>query len=395
MFIRFCALFFCFLGTSLVFAQGIPKRFSLVDTKLLYRLDKNLRYLDLRLQQQIKDHESYINYHKEFGEAQLAASRLILTLPKNEAEEERGYALQLKALKMLRRHEFLVREQSQPSYNTYKDEQQGEYHRQIETLLKTLEQSGKHPRLTNTEHISKFYHRMQQVSHVAMPSYPPPLLEKYKAEAKQWANTKPTNTSVFDPLNAVLRSVFMHETGAVAEEFIAFLNSDQCTLSKQERESTIKRLEAVRRRCAGSVLNLYGKTINDREFDWTSYRGRYVYLIFDYAEGPWLQGLPDLREIDADFRKHGFEIVFVGIREPDERFQQIMEREKISWTVISESLSIKAGMSAQSEYYAIDTVSTILLVDQQGKIIHTYASGSSLRDMLTTLLPKDEQAASD
>lgn len=187
----------------------------------------------------------------------------------------------------------------------------------------------------------------------------------------------------------------MHETGAVAEEFIAFLNSDQCTLSKQERESTIKRLEAVRRRCAGSVLNLYGKTINDREFDWTSYRGRYVYLIFDYAEGPWLQGLPDLREIDADFRKHGFEIVFVGIREPDERFQQIMEREKISWTVISESLSIKAGMSAQSEYYAIDTVSTILLVDQQGKIIHTYASGSSLRDMLTTLLPKDEQAASD
>ena len=140
----------------------------------------------------------------------------------------------------------------------------------------------------------------------------------------------------------------------------------------------------------GSEFNLYGKTLDDEDFDWESLRGKYVLIKFTATWcGPCKREIPGMLEAYEKYRDKGLEIVSVYIweREPNAvtTVRQTVEGEKLPWIIISESLTSKSGQPPQGEAFGIDGVPTMLLVDKEGKVLATEARGTRLQQELQKL----------
>jgi len=123
-----------------------------------------------------------------------------------------------------------------------------------------------------------------------------------------------------------------------------------------------------------SAFTLYGKTLDDEDFDWESLRGKYVLVKFTATWcPPCKMQIPGMLEAHKQYHDKGFEIVsvYIGEEEPNAvaTVRRAVEQDKLPWIIISESLTAKAGQPPQGEFYGIQGVPTILLVDKEGKII--------------------------
>ncbi len=139
----------------------------------------------------------------------------------------------------------------------------------------------------------------------------------------------------------------------------------------------------------GSELKLYGRTLEDKEFDWGSYRGKYVLVEFTASWcGPCRGEAPNLLKAYEKYKDKDFTIVAVGIWDEAENLKEMVKEDKLPWTVISEELSEKAGMPKQGDHFGIKGVPTILLVDKDGKVIDLDLRGEVLQRKLAQLLDK-------
>ena len=135
---------------------------------------------------------------------------------------------------------------------------------------------------------------------------------------------------------------------------------------------------------------LYGKTIQDEDFDWESLRGKYVLVKFTATWcGPCHGEIPGMLEAYEKYRDKGLEIVsvYIGEQEPNAvaTVKNYVEGKKLPWIIISESLSKKAGQVPQGEFFNIQGVPMMLLVDKEGKIIAENARGENLKRELKKL----------
>ena len=141
---------------------------------------------------------------------------------------------------------------------------------------------------------------------------------------------------------------------------------------------------------AGPEFNLYGKTLDNADFDWASLRGKYVLVKFTATWcGPCKMEIFGMLEAYENYHDKGLEIVSVYIweQEPnaDATVRQFVEKEKLPWIIISESLTKKAGLPPQSETFEIQSVPTMLLVDKEGKVLAAGARGTRLKQELKKL----------
>ena len=140
----------------------------------------------------------------------------------------------------------------------------------------------------------------------------------------------------------------------------------------------------------GADFNLYGKTILDEDFDWESLRGKYVLVKFTATWCPACQAMiPELLEAYKKYHDKGLEIVsvYVGEREPNAAatVKNHVETKKLPWTILSESLTMKAGLPPQGDSFDVPWLPTILLVDKEGKVIATGLFGKTLKRKLEKL----------
>ena len=124
----------------------------------------------------------------------------------------------------------------------------------------------------------------------------------------------------------------------------------------------------------GSDFPLYGKTLDDEDFDWESLRGKYVLVKFTATWcGPCAAAIPEMLEAYEKYHDKGFEIVSVYILEDEwdavATVRRFVEQEKLPWVILSESLTIKGGQPSQRATFGIQRVPTKVLVDKEGKII--------------------------
>jgi thiol-disulfide isomerase/thioredoxin len=230
--------------------------------------------------------------------------------------------------------------------------------------------------------------------------------EKFHNELKTWLN-KPfvTHRSV---IRSSLRRAKTYATTIAKDdpdffpqfvhELIDYVKSPENTLAESVKKEILEQLEAITRTKQGNDLKLYGKTLDDKDFDWNSLRGNNVIVKFTATWcGPCKAELSGLISAYEKYKGKGLKIVSIYIWERGDDSDKIVENvkkfakdENISWLIVSEALTEKAGQPKQGIFYGIQSVPTMLLIDKDGKIIDTNARGEHLQKKLAELFPDEK-----
>jgi len=341
--------------------------------------------------------EMYLPYIETISEAGIASAERILVIAKDDKEKLTGYQMLVQGLKQRDQFERMqFDDQLAKSDDLSMTERQekrlqfeSESKKRLTALLDELEKTEDFRSIVNDERFVLFMAKLNQA-----PIQTKEQFEALKKVAKEWANTKLTRSPVQALQTLADRagsSPLAKESPNIAEEtineFIAFIKSDECKLSENEKKSAVMLLEGAQKRAMGAELNLYGRTLDDKEFDWKALRGKYVLVKFTATWcGPCKGEIPGMLEAYEKYKDKGLEIVSVYIwqREPDPAavIKSFVEEEGLSWIIVVEDLSEKAGMPKQGEMYAIQGVPTMLLIDKEGKVISTEARGQVLQQLL-------------
>ncbi|MDR2641543.1 MAG: TlpA family protein disulfide reductase [Planctomycetaceae bacterium] len=141
----------------------------------------------------------------------------------------------------------------------------------------------------------------------------------------------------------------------------------------------------------GIDIKLYGKTIDGKDFNWDSLRGKYVLIQFTSTYCvPCLEEIPNLRQAYQQYHTKGFEIVSVYLLDRIDITKKFVENEQLPWLIISENLTAKFKQTPHFIKYNINSVPKMLLVNKEGKIIDTNARGQKLQTLLKKLLDGKE-----
>jgi thiol-disulfide isomerase/thioredoxin len=140
----------------------------------------------------------------------------------------------------------------------------------------------------------------------------------------------------------------------------------------------------------GSDLKLYGRTLDDKDFDWESLRGKHVLVQFTATWcGPCHMEIPGMLEAYKKYHDKGFEIISIYVWERGTdvvaSVKDHVAQKQLPWIIISETLTEKAGQPKHGEFYLLNGVPTMLLVDKAGKIIMTNARGEALQTKLAEI----------
>jgi len=233
--------------------------------------------------------------------------------------------------------------------------------------------------------------RFSQFTTKARTTQPSPEnYEKLKAELITWAGRE--HASLNSIASAGLQIAERNKVPAkqFIQEVTAYTQSPECTLPEARKTNLITILEGLLRLAAGNDPKLYGKTLDDEDFDWDKLRGKYVLVKFTATWcGPCKMEMPGMLEAYEKYHDKGLEIVSVYMwqheDDPVATVKKFVEEEKLPWIIISEELSKQAGHPEYRNFYGIQGVPTMVLVDKEGKIMMTEARGIQLKRKLAEI----------
>lgn len=147
-------------------------------------------------------------------------------------------------------------------------------------------------------------------------------------------------------------------------------------------------LEGVVRRMPGNQLELEGKLLDGSEFDWESLRGKVVLVDF-FASwcGPCRAEVPNILANYRAYGDKGFTVVGVNMDKDRDAAEGYVQQAGFDFPVLFGDDPDATGWDhPMGRKYGVTALPRVILVDEEGVIVHTEARGPKLASLLQEML---------
>ncbi|MDR1484964.1 MAG: TlpA family protein disulfide reductase [Planctomycetaceae bacterium] len=373
-----------YLVSGIVIAEELRVGVSLDDAKTFAEIAAYVAKTDAVIRENyaaVQTHE-LAEILRQSGELHIAAGEKILKISNDKSEQDKGLQLKIVGLR------FLI--QADDNAGISHESRKSEFWIELDSLIDELEKDGRLPVEVSVERFAKF------VSYDAGEVLNEPTAEKFAdfvQKAKKLSVRKPAGYKPFNPLEVVISTAGSRELAVIdskllvktVRELIDFVKSDEFNLP-EEKKAILKWLQGYSLRLVGEKPVIEGKTVDNKNFNWSVLRGKYVLVTFTATWcAPCRAEIPNLRSVYEQYRDKGFEIVSVYVMDKNEAVKKLVEQEKLNWTVLSDELTENAGGDSLAKKLTITNLPTTFIVDGDGKIIVTEINGRTLKKKLAEL----------
>jgi thiol-disulfide isomerase/thioredoxin len=343
-----------------------------------------IAFVGLRWRDEPKDTEARKTFLIDLGETWIAGGEKILKIAKDEKEKSEGFKLKVGGLRILiyvdQRNAEEKNLPTNPKNRNTRDK-----------LLEELEKNDQYQDIVKDERYLKF---LKEDAEEIGRFFTFDKFNEFVKQAKEFSRKPGHLYKQIDPLLVIVQvtlsasavAIDPELTNKTIKELITYIKSDEFTASEEEKKAGLEKLEGYLARIVGASPEIYGKTVDNKDFDWAALRGKYVLVKFTASWcPPCKREIPGMKTAYEKYHDKGFEIVSIYVWDNLEATKKIIDDEKLSWLFISEELTEKSGLQPQGKKFAIRGVPTMFLVDKNGKIILTEARGNDLQKKLAEL----------
>ncbi|MGB0598610.1 MAG: redoxin domain-containing protein [Rubripirellula sp.] len=152
------------------------------------------------------------------------------------------------------------------------------------------------------------------------------------------------------------------------------------TEAGEKAAGAVRRLESV-----GKQIDLQGQTIDGQPFQLASLRGKPVVLHYwaTWCE-PCKQDMKLLRRLQATYQRSGLQLVGVNVDITEQQAKTFLKANQLPWTQLYEPGGLES--SGLAKQFGVQTLPTMMLIDQAGKVVRHNVRAAELEKELDELL---------